>query len=226
MAFVGGADEVIIFNVHQLPQVLGVGDDLIHISLGGDALFSSLALDLLAVLIRAGQEIGVITRHLLKTGHGVRRHRGVGVADVHVAGGIVNRRGNVILLLLHLVSTFLSELKEKPLPLSKRGGLQPAVPPLVYRFTILETIAGLYRDLPFSPTYRAERLPGHVPLVPCAAFHQPRLSLAGRRKGTLPFIVTDIISDYTCFFLLVNFQNSIPASHVLTKAASSAQGTA
>ena len=101
VTLVGGTDEVIVFDVHQLPQFLGIGNDFVHISLGGYALFGSLALDLLAMLVGAGQEIGVITRQLLEAGHGVGRNGGVGVADVHIAGGIVDGCGNVIFLFLH-----------------------------------------------------------------------------------------------------------------------------
>ena len=96
VTLVGGADEVVVFHLHQLPQILGVSHDFIHISLGGNALFLGLALDLLAVLVRAGQKIGIVALHFLKARHGVGRHGGVGVTDVHVAAGIIDGGGDVI----------------------------------------------------------------------------------------------------------------------------------
>ncbi len=95
VALVGGADEVVVFDVHQLPQILGLGDDFVHELLGRHAGGLGLALDLLSVLVGAGEEEGVVAQHLLEAGHGVGGHGGVGVADVHVARGIVDGRGDV-----------------------------------------------------------------------------------------------------------------------------------
>ena len=104
VALVGGADEVVVLDVHQLPQILGLRHDLVHELLGGHARVGGLALDLLAVLVGAGEEVGVIARHLLEAGHGVRRDGGVGVADVHVSRGIIDRRGDVEFRLFALIA--------------------------------------------------------------------------------------------------------------------------
>ena len=97
-----GADEIVVVDVHQLPQLLGFGHDLVHVLDGGHARFGGLLLDLLAVLVGAGEEVGVIPLHLLEPGHGVGGHGGVGVADGHVAGGVVDGRGDVVgLFLIH-----------------------------------------------------------------------------------------------------------------------------
>ena len=56
---VGGADEAVVGDVHQLPQVQdapGALHDAVHKLLGGDAGLLGLVLDLLAVLVGAGQE--------------------------------------------------------------------------------------------------------------------------------------------------------------------------
>ena len=95
MAFVRGADEIVVFNLHQLPKLLGVGHNFIDILLGRYALLGRLALDLLSVLVRTGEEIGVVARQLLKARHRVRRHGGVGVPDVHVARRVIDGCGDV-----------------------------------------------------------------------------------------------------------------------------------
>ena len=61
MALLGGADEVVVGNVHDLPELLGVDADLVHVRLRGDALFRGLALDLLAVLVQARQEERIVS---------------------------------------------------------------------------------------------------------------------------------------------------------------------
>ena len=98
----GGADEIVVLDLHQLPQFLGVSHDFVHVRLGRHALFSGLALDLLAVLVGAGEEVSIIAGQALEPGHGVGGHGGVGVADVHVARGIVDGGGDVVgLFLVH-----------------------------------------------------------------------------------------------------------------------------
>ena len=95
MALLGSADEIVVFDVHQLPQGLRFLGDLIHELLGRHAGFLGLFFDFLAVLVQTGEEIGIVSLHLLKAGHGIGRHGGVGVADVHVPAGIINRGGDI-----------------------------------------------------------------------------------------------------------------------------------
>ena len=90
-----GADKIIVLNVHKLPEILRLRHDLVHILDRGHARFGSLLFDLLAVLIRTGQKICVVSLHLSEPGHGVRSHGCIGVADGHVAGRIIDRRGDV-----------------------------------------------------------------------------------------------------------------------------------
>ena len=124
VALVGGADEVVVLDVHQLPQILGGGDDLIDKLLGRLAGLRGLALDLLAVLVRAGEEIGVVAKLLFEARHRVRGHGGVGVADVHVAAGVVDGRGDVErALFLHEISLLHSLRAAKRKRPSFRGAL-------------------------------------------------------------------------------------------------------
>jgi hypothetical protein len=101
MVVVGGADEAVVGDVHQPPQIpdapLPVHDS-VHEFLGGDAGLPGLVLDLLAVLVSAGEEHDVIAAKALVAGKGVGGHSAVGVADVQLIRWIVDGRGDVELL--------------------------------------------------------------------------------------------------------------------------------
>ena len=82
---VGGADEPVVGDVHQLPQVEhapGALHDVVDKLLGGYAGLLGLVLDLLAVLVGAGEEHDLTAPQALVAGHGVGGHGAVGVADV------------------------------------------------------------------------------------------------------------------------------------------------
>ena len=94
---VGRADEAVIGDVHELPQVqdaAGALDDLIHEGLGRDAGFLRFLLDLLAMLVRAGEEHHIEAAQPLVAGDGVGGDGAVGVADVKFVRGVVDRRGD------------------------------------------------------------------------------------------------------------------------------------
>ncbi len=98
------ADEAVVGDVHQLPQVLDAPGSLhnaVHEHLGGDAGLFRLVLDLLAVLVGAGEEQHVLPLQAVVPGQGVGGHGAVGVADVELVRGVVNGRGDVKLLLFH-----------------------------------------------------------------------------------------------------------------------------
>ena len=109
MVIIGGADKAVVADVQQLPQILDGSHDLIDILLGGDAGIGSLILDLLAVLIGAGQEHDVVTLHPLEAGQRIAGHGGVAVADVQLIAGVVDGGGDVkCLVLTHGDMLFLS----------------------------------------------------------------------------------------------------------------------
>ena len=98
---VRGADEAVVADVQQLPQLLEVRDNLIDILLGGHALGLGLLLDFQAVLVRAGEEHHVIPLHSAVAGDRVAGHGAVAVADVRVARGIIDGSRDVERLFLH-----------------------------------------------------------------------------------------------------------------------------
>ena len=104
MVAVGGADEAVVGDVHQLPQVqhaAGGGHNVVHELLGGDPRLPGLVLNLLAVLVGAGEEHHVIAAQPLVPCHGVGGHGAVGVADVQPAGGIVDGGSDIKALVFH-----------------------------------------------------------------------------------------------------------------------------
>ncbi len=114
---VGGADIAVIADVHILPQLLKYRDDLIDILLGGDAAFLRLFLYLLTVFIGAGQEHHVIALHPLIPRDAVARDGGIGVPDMGVARGIIDRGGDV----KRLFCTFLAHGCSLLFIISQRG---------------------------------------------------------------------------------------------------------
>ncbi len=72
--------------------------DLVGELLGRDAGGCGGALDLLAVLVGAGEEKRVDAQHALAAGDGVADDRRVGVADVRTRVDVVDRRRDVELL--------------------------------------------------------------------------------------------------------------------------------
>ena len=121
MIVVGGADEAVVRDVHQLPKVEDAalaGDDLVHELLRGDACGLGLLFDLLAVLVGTGEEHHVITAHALVARDGVGRHGAVGVAYVQLVGGVIDRCCDIKCFLFHGSSLlYLYDVYSQPLPL-------------------------------------------------------------------------------------------------------------
>ena len=104
VVIIGGADEAVVGDVHQLPQVqdaLGALHDVVQELLGGLSGGLGLVLDLLAVLVGARQEQHVAAGEPLVAGHGIGGHGAVGVADVQLVGGVINGGCDVEFLLFH-----------------------------------------------------------------------------------------------------------------------------
>ena len=98
MVVIRGADEPVVGDVHQLPQIqhaAGALHNVVHELLGGDPGLLGLVLDLLTMLIGAGEEHHIIALEPLEAGHGVGSHGAVRVADVEFGRRIVDGRGNV-----------------------------------------------------------------------------------------------------------------------------------
>ena len=140
---VGGADEPVVGDVHQLPQVLHPllpGDDAVHERLGGDAGLLGLVLNLLAVLVGAGEEHHVVALEPLVPGHGVGGHGAVGVADVELVRGVVDGGGDIELLFLisfHVCVTSVRPRGADCCGIVQTGGAQEAAPPDFFFFSSL-----------------------------------------------------------------------------------------
>ena len=104
MVSVGGADEAVIADIHQLPQIqhtAGGDDDVVHKLLGRDPGLPGLVLDLLAMLVGAGEEHHLAAGQALVAGHGIGSYRAVGLANVETAGGVVDGRGDIKAIVFH-----------------------------------------------------------------------------------------------------------------------------
>ena len=95
MGCVGGADELVVGDAHALPEVAEGGGDLVGELLRWDAGGGGGALDLLAVLVGAGEEVCVVAEETVATGDDVGRNGGVGVADVRARIDVIDGRGEV-----------------------------------------------------------------------------------------------------------------------------------
>ena len=93
---VGGADEVVVAEVHQVELLLHKGCGPVHILLGGEARGLGLLLVLLAVLVGAGLEIYVVALHTLEAGDAVGKDRVGHVADMGLARGVGYGRCDII----------------------------------------------------------------------------------------------------------------------------------
>ena len=101
---VGGADKAVVGDVHQLPEVQDSPlalHDVVHKLLGRDAGGPGFLLNLLAVLVGAGEEHHVVALETLVAGHGVGGHGTVGVADVKLVRGVVDGGGDIEFLTVH-----------------------------------------------------------------------------------------------------------------------------
>ena len=104
MIVVRRADEAVVRNIHELPQVenaLFAADDVVDKLLRGHARVARFVLDLLTVLVCSGQEHDVVARQALVARHRVGRHGAVGVADVELIGRVIDGGGDIESLLVH-----------------------------------------------------------------------------------------------------------------------------
>ena len=110
MIVVGRADEAVVGNVHQLPEIqnaLVALDDLVDELLRRDTRGLGLLFDLLAMLVRAGEEHHVLAAQAVIARDRVGRDGAVGVADVELCRRIVDRRCDIkCILFCHCISLF------------------------------------------------------------------------------------------------------------------------
>ena len=96
VARLGGADEVVVRDVDRVEQGLpGALDQLVGPLLRLDPVGDRGAQDLLAVLVGAGQQPGVVARLTVPAGEHVGRDLGVGVTDVRHIVDVENGRRDV-----------------------------------------------------------------------------------------------------------------------------------
>ena len=96
MPRLGRADEVVVAEVHRLDEVAERLADLVGEGLRRQAGRRRRLLDLLAVLVGAGQEVDVAAVEPHEAGQHVAGERRVGVPDMRHVVHVVDRRGDVI----------------------------------------------------------------------------------------------------------------------------------
>ena len=103
MARFGGADEVVIGDIHLPPQVSKPIHDFGGIFQRSDAQTFGGTLNFLTMFIRAGQKTHLIAVAAFKTCNGIGNRGTVGVTDMQLCTGVINRGCNVIGFLLSRV---------------------------------------------------------------------------------------------------------------------------
>ena len=92
---IGGADEAVVAHPHALPGFLELGHDAVAVGLGTRAQLLRHALDLLAVLVGAGQKIRLVPARPVVARQRVGHRGGVESAQVGHSIHVVDRRGDV-----------------------------------------------------------------------------------------------------------------------------------
>ena len=101
MARLGGADEIVIAEVHRLGEIAEVLRDLVGEGLGRHAGGDGGLLHLLPMLVGAGQEHHVIAVQALEARQHVAGERRIGMPDMRRVIDVVDRRGDVVAALGH-----------------------------------------------------------------------------------------------------------------------------
>ena len=97
---IGGADEVVIGDVHQVKLFLDDAGHPVHKLFGGNAFGFCLQLVFLAVLVGAGLEENIVPFQTFEAGNTVRQHNLIHVADMGLAGRVGDGRSEIILSLV------------------------------------------------------------------------------------------------------------------------------
>ncbi len=95
MALLGGAHEVVVGEAHAVAQAAVLGHHAVGELDGRDPLFTGRALDVLAVLVGAGEEIDRVARHAPVAGERVADGGGEDMPDVGQTVDVIDRGGEV-----------------------------------------------------------------------------------------------------------------------------------
>ena len=87
---VGGADEIIVANVHFVPQLANFAGYTVNVSLGGNACILGEVFNFLTVLVGSGTKEYVLAAHTLIASNCVRHNSLIGVAKVGLARSVGN----------------------------------------------------------------------------------------------------------------------------------------
>ena len=101
MLRVGRADKVVVGRVEQIADLPYLARDLVYIFLGRNAGRGRVLLNLLPVLVGAGQKENIIALQPLIPRQRVGQHNLIAVADVRLAGGVGDRGGNIKFRFIH-----------------------------------------------------------------------------------------------------------------------------
>ncbi len=107
MVIVRGTNESVIGDMEGFPKLLDAHNDFVGIFLGGHALARGNTLNFLAVFVRACQEHNVITAQTFVARHGVCRNGAVGMADVQLIAGVIDRCGDIEFFLCQSYLSFI-----------------------------------------------------------------------------------------------------------------------
>ena len=111
MIIVRGADKAVVGDIHQLPQIqhaAGTLHNAVHKLLGSNAGLPGLVLNFLSMLVGTGEEHDVLAPEAVIAGQGIGGHGAVGMADMELVRGIVDRRGDIEFLIFHRASLLFS----------------------------------------------------------------------------------------------------------------------
>ena len=95
---VGGTDETVVADVHQLPKVLNALfalNDVVNELLRRNACLARFVFDLLTVLVRSRQEHNVVALEAFVACHRIGSYGAVGVSDMELVARIIDRSGNI-----------------------------------------------------------------------------------------------------------------------------------
>ena len=95
VARLGGADEIVVGDVEQLPGVPEPSTVNVRLFLRADPVGFRRALYFQPMLVCASQEEDILAEQTVPSGQGISRERGVGVANVRCVVDVIDRRSHI-----------------------------------------------------------------------------------------------------------------------------------